>query len=276
MGWQRMGCLTPQHCCSSTPSCVSQAPGCPSIQQRNNSTGHQAKTKLPPLWHKQLSDSSPGLFLFPGTPLVSAAPALSSCVQCSNEFHSTDIKGTSTTLLNLFLLGAFKSCFSRSLRRSIKSPDLTGKQCPFLDWHHQSNQQRHLRTGCTTLENEITLKRFLLAYLPANDRTNAKHSLSVLGCSERQSLCRDIFFFFPSHPPKHIPHIGPPHLSLGTPSEASPAAQRQQNSQCCIIQCLVLSLFIKCPEFCTFGKVVLLSSPCKYLLLRTIWKVKLL
>lgn len=203
--WNGRGWPASPHspCCSSTPflhpPVVHKPQAVPASSKRNSSTGHQAKTKLPPLWHTQLSHSSPGLFSFPGIPLVSAAPALSSCVQCFNEVHSTDIKGASTTLLNLFLLGASKSCFSRSLGRCIKSPAPIGKQCPFLDWHHQSNQQRHLRTGCTILENEITLKRFLLAYLPANDRTSAKHSQSVLGCSERQSLCRDIFFFLLMH-----------------------------------------------------------------------------
>lgn len=198
MGWQRMGCLIPQHLLFQHPflhpPVLHKPKAVPAFSKRNKSTGTMQKPKLTPLWHMQLSHSSPGLFSFPRTPHVSAAPALNSCVQCSNEVHSTDIKGTSTTLLNLFLLGASKSCLSRSLRRSIKSPAPTGKQCPFLDWHHQSNQQRHLRTGCTILENEITSKRFLVAYLPANDRTNAKHSQSVLECSERQSLCRDIFF----------------------------------------------------------------------------------
>lgn len=48
-----------------------------------------------------------GLSSFPGTPFLSAGPALSCRIQCFNEVHSTDIKGTSTALLDLFLLGTF-------------------------------------------------------------------------------------------------------------------------------------------------------------------------
>lgn len=143
-------------CCTSTSPASSWVPQrqCDQASGKgNNSPGHTVRTKMPPFWHMQLSHLSPSLFSFPGTPLVSAVPTLSFRVQCFNEVHSTDIKGTSTTLLNLFLLGAFKICFSKSLRRSIKSPAPTGKHCPFLDWPWQSNQQRHLRTGCTILEN---------------------------------------------------------------------------------------------------------------------------
>lgn len=174
----------------------------------------------------------------------------------------------------------------KSLKRSIKSASPTGKQCPFLDGPQQSNQRRHLRTACTTLENEIALKKkFLLAYLPDNDRrADAKHSQSVQGCSKRCSLCQGSTPF-----PSYLldtSHLPAPTLTWAEHLQAMLPHQSRGNKipKLCdeLHWCLVfLSQYKNILNFALFfhrrqGHVVELSSPCKYLLLKSICSIKLL
>lgn len=156
---------------------------------------YQHQLPHPPVFRTPHSDQAPGkgntsppfsVSFEPWFILVSRNSICFCCsspslrVQWFNEVHPTDKKGTSITLLHPVLLGASKICFSKSLRGSFRSPAPTGKECPFPDWPQQSNQQRCLRTGCAILENKITLKKVLLAYLPYNDRrADAKHSSRV-------------------------------------------------------------------------------------------------
>lgn len=146
-------------CCTSTHSCILLCFTSPSLTwhpaEGTIHLGTTVKTQMPPFCHISFE---PWFILISRNSICFAVSALSFCVPCFNEFHSTDTKGTSITLLNLFLLGAFKICFSKSLRRCIKSPAPNGKQCPFLGWPWQCNQWRHLRTGRATLENEIAMK----------------------------------------------------------------------------------------------------------------------
>lgn len=156
-----MGCLISHHLPYKIlhPPVLHKPRSDPAPGKGNNLSGHNCEDNFDSFLTHTTISFEPWFILISRNSICFCCSSPKLCVRCFNELHSTDIKGTSTTLLNLFLLGASKICFSKSLRRSIKSPSPTGKQCPFPAWPRQSNQRRHLRTGCTILENEIALKK---------------------------------------------------------------------------------------------------------------------